>query len=432
ELGDDFEEYNIGTLGPRQSRTITARGNALGAGQSLYCTAVEFSPVLCATVNAISPEIEITKTGPAEASVGQPITYTIRVTNTGTGPAEGIVVTDNMPEGMAAANTGAPTSFNIGTLNTGQSREMTVTAIARTTGRFCNRVEARASGGLSDTAEACTTVKQAKLTIEKTGPAEAYTGLGIDFKITVRNDGDAVANDVVVEDIMPAGSRFMTADMNGRNAGNRTSWNVGTLNPGESKTMTVRMEGATIGSFENCATVSARGMQAERDCVTVKLSGITGLLIEVRDVEDPIRVGEEEEYTITVTNQGTAEATNLKIYAGLEEEVAFVSSSGASAADSTEGRGGHDDNQLVNRSITFRTLDRLAPKQSATWKIRVRGAKAGQHLIHVRMAADQLERPVDEDEATTVFDTQELMTPATPNQPRNTGTPAPRPATDPR
>ena len=45
------------------------------------------------------PVITVTKTGPAEANPGEPITYTLRVTNTGVGTAYNVVLTDALPSG---------------------------------------------------------------------------------------------------------------------------------------------------------------------------------------------------------------------------------------------------------------------------------------------------------------------------------------------
>ncbi len=45
------------------------------------------------------PVITVAKTGPAEANPGEPITYTLRVTNTGVGTAYTVILTDALPSG---------------------------------------------------------------------------------------------------------------------------------------------------------------------------------------------------------------------------------------------------------------------------------------------------------------------------------------------
>jgi uncharacterized repeat protein (TIGR01451 family) len=409
--GTEGQVYDVGTLGPRQSKTVRASGHAGNAGTMMLCTSVSYSPMLCSVTNVIAPKLEITKTGPATGSVGQDLAYSIRVTNTGVGPAENVVINDRMPEGMTSADPRATGTIQVGTLAAGQSREYAVKARASRTGRFCNTAEVTGANGLSARAEACTEIKQAKLTIEKTGPASGYTGIPADFQIKVTNAGDIAATNVVLEDAVPAGATVVSAEGidNSRLASGRLAWNLGTLEPGASRTVGVQMKSAAPGRLDNCATARADGIAPVQDCAAIEIEGVTGLLIEITDQNDPIRIGGEEIYTIVVTNQGTADATNVRIDVELEQTEAFVSASGAEgnlgarASRMESNEGGH---------VRFGPLDRLSPNEKVGWRVVIRGTAAGDARFTARMTADQLDRPVEEQEATRIIDVNVPQTPA--------------------
>jgi uncharacterized repeat protein (TIGR01451 family) len=122
------------------------------------------------------------------------------------------------------------------------------------------------------------------------------------------------------------------------------------------------------------------------------VTGISALLMEVVDVEDPVRVGSYATYVIRVENQGSATATNIRIAAVLEDNLRYISSAG-STAGSREGQ-----------TIRFFPLGTLAPKTTAAWRVVVEAARAGDVRFKVIMQADQLTRPVEETESTHLYD----------------------------
>ena len=102
-------------------------------------------------------------------------------------------------------------------------------------------------------------------------------------------------------------------------------------------------------------------------------------------------VGEDVTYVIKVTNQGTADGTNIRIVAYLEDTMRYVSSSGSTAA------------RVSPSTITFEPLKKLAPKQFASWQLKIKAAKQGDVRFRVKLLSDQIKRSVDETEATNFY-----------------------------
>ncbi|MEP6485066.1 MAG: hypothetical protein ABJB01_11505 [Rudaea sp.] len=87
-------------------------------------------------VPVASPQIQIVKTGPATATAGGTIAYTITVTNAGASIASNVTLSDTPPAGLTFVSASAPCAggfpCNLGTLNAGQS--VTLSAVTFTIG----------------------------------------------------------------------------------------------------------------------------------------------------------------------------------------------------------------------------------------------------------------------------------------------------------
>ena len=111
-------------------------------------------------------------------------------------------------------------------------------------------------------------------------------------------------------------------------------------------------------------------------------------MLEVVDDPDPLQVGESTTYTIKITNQGTADLTNISTVANFSKEVT-----------PTRSQGGKVDGKTVN----FPIVPRLAPKQVITYTIIGKAAEVGDSRLKVTLTEDQLLAPVVEEESTRVY-----------------------------
>jgi len=147
-------------------------------------------------------------------------------------------------------------------------------------------------------------------------------------------------------------------------------------------------------------TVVQTRAAARADCVVenatasvaTQLEGIPALLMEVVDVIDPVTVGDETTYVITVTNQGSAQDQNVQIVCEAEDSMSFVSGAGTTAVTSEGG------------TITMAAVPGLDPGQVATWRITVRAESEADARFTVTLTSEQLQRPVRETESTNLYE----------------------------
>ena len=383
--------WMMASLGPKASEKIVVTGAASEVGWIETCANATYVIPACAKTQVVQPALALVKTAPERVTICDNIPFQFTVTNKGTGTATNVKLTDTLADGLKADGKTA-IELALGNLAPGQSVSRTVVVKADKTGTFKNKATAIADGDLkAESGETQTIVTQPVLAIEKTGPKNEYLGRSISYTIIVTNKGDAAAVETVVTDTIPTNVSDVKASDNGTVTAGRITWNLGTLAPAASRKLTVSFTPAAAGEFKNEARATAVCAQAVAASAGTQIAGIPAVLLEVIDVDDPIEVGKNETYIVTVTNQGTAADTNIKIKVFLEDTMEFVSAGGATRGAFADG------------AVTFEPLPSLAPKAKTTWRVVVKAVKAGDVRLRVTMNTDELERDVTETEATRFF-----------------------------
>lgn len=284
-------------------RSISAAGGNQGIGN--FLDGIFFGT---------APYVELTKTavptGPLE--VGDTVTYRVTAKNEGGGAAESLVLTDVIPQGTTylpgslrvvdGPNAGTKSDaqgddqayydaadgkvvFHLGngasgvsggslpnteTLPAGTTVEYRV-VISRESGgsQISNTATASYENRLGDTPQPLTSTSNEQITQVKpaadlavTKAADATTvtvGQTVTYRITVSNTGPNPATGVSVNDRLPDGLTFLSAD--GTQGGHDPTtghWAVGDLADGATATLVLRAKATRPGPMANTATVTGQ------------------------------------------------------------------------------------------------------------------------------------------------------------------------------
>lgn len=376
-------EWRIPSLASGECTTITITGRATNSQPIQACAEARYRIPLCTNIDVVQPALALELRAPAEGDVCSCYPAEVVVTNTGTGTATGVVVNVNLPAGVQTRDGRTTVAFNAGDLASGQAKTATVEVCPQARGSYTVTADARSSN-LSATANpVSTTVRQASLTIECENPGTMYIGRSVPYTIRVCNNGDAPATNVVLAETLGAGLRLVDASA--------LNWNLGTIEPGQCRDVTFRVAADAPGDYSSSARVTGNCVTEQACPQTISVRGIPAILLEVIDIEDPVLVGEETTYVLTVTNQGSAVDTNIRLTCELEGQQ-LVSATGA-----TQG-------SAAGNTVTFAPLPSLAPGARAEWRLRVRAVEARSVRLSTTMISDQLNRPVNETEATNQYE----------------------------
>jgi uncharacterized repeat protein (TIGR01451 family) len=386
--------WEIKSLGPKASKRISVSGLATSSESLEHCTTV-ITPMVpaCAPIRIVQPRLELARVVPDEALLCEAIPVVFVVTNSGTGTAQNVKIVDTLPLGLRTTDGQSKLMLDVGPLAEGQSRQFSAELRAAKVGRYTGKAIATSTTGLrAESAETTTVVSLPMLAIENKGPRKQYLGRKATYEITVANKSDIPAKNTIIEDTLPSGADSVEANEGAKLSGTKLIWELGTLAPNTIKNVRVSYIPTEAGMQTNTATASAYCSEAVTSSVQTLVSGISAVALEVVDVEDPVRVGSQTTYVISVTNQGSAAATNIRIACLLESNVQYVSSAGATAGS------------IEGQMVKFYPLSSLEPQARAAWRVIVAAVKPGDVRFKAVMNVDQLTRPVEETESTHIYE----------------------------
>lgn len=384
--------WNLGNLPANETRVIRVTGRADAVGNSSNCLSVSYNNLLCTAVRVTQPALAISKTAPAEVLQCDEIQMVVEVRNTGSGVASNVRVTDNLPSGIRTIDGQQSVTQALGDIPAGEARRITIRAKADRTGSFQNQATVAADGNLSAQSNTTTTVvRKPKLELACAAPERIFLGRDAVFTFTVRNTGDAASRDTMLNMPLPAGTTFVSATEGGVASAAGVAWNLGSLAPNATRSVAVTLRPSGIETIR--ATATAQGFCADAvtaNCVT-SVQGIPAILLEMVDTVDPVEVGMQTTYIITVTNQGTATGTGINVWLELPPELDFVSASGATAG------------RLDGRAVRFAPLPSLAAKAKAEWRVVVRANAPKDVRTRALVTSDQFSVPLEKLESTNLY-----------------------------
>jgi uncharacterized repeat protein (TIGR01451 family) len=386
--------WTIDGFGPGQTQSIRVEGKSTRTGSLRYNgdTKLGFGlGSLSLVANAIQPELSMGVNNPSVALVNDPIPVVVNLRNSGTAPIVDARLVHTFPRGLLTDDGKSRVEFVVGDFAPGEIKSLNLVLKGGETGRYETQLRATARDGISATATLQTTIVKPELVITADAPKLRYVGNVIPYTIEVKNVGDGVAYETQVTQTLADGTSLSFADQGGQAQGRTVVWNVGTLNPGQSKVVSTRAVGERIMIARSTTTAAARAANPVQAVMVTDVEGIDALLVEVVDDNDPVPLGDIITYQITVTNQGSLEATGIEVKGFLTREMEFVEGTGATKA------------RLDGNTIVFDNLPALAPKASATWKAVIKAVGAGDLRFRAEVISDQLKRPVSQEESSSFY-----------------------------
>jgi uncharacterized repeat protein (TIGR01451 family) len=280
----------------------------------------------------------------ATPNVGDTITFTVTLTDKGPDAASNVQVTDLLPAGltfvMATPSQGSYNStsgaWSVGTVTTATPQTLQILATvasptAQTNTATITHADQFDPNTGDNSAAATETPQRADLQVRKavSNPTPNVNDL-ITYTITLTNNGPDPATNVTVQDTLPAGVAFVSATPVGSYDPVSGVWTVGTVNPGTPQTLTITATVISPNPAANTVTIS-HADQFDPDTAnnsdTASVNPQQADLGVSKTVSNATpNVGDTITFTVTLTNTGPANATNVSVADLLPAGLAFVSS----------------------------------------------------------------------------------------------------------
>ena len=259
--------WNLGTVnaGATGSVTLTADvASPLANGTVLQNTAsmtsaelpVVTSPTVDVTVDS-APVLRISKSAAStHASPGETINYTILYENVGSDRATNIVLRDTLPADVTFLNSSPAGSvsngvltIDAGSLDAGTTAQAYVSVSVNSPLADQTVLENRVSIASNETAEVdgpqtdVTVTSSPELTLSKSvSRSTVPAGEQVVYTLHYENIGSDRATNVVLQDVLPSDSQFVSATGGGTFSGGQATWNLGSLDAGASGSVNLTVE----------------------------------------------------------------------------------------------------------------------------------------------------------------------------------------------
>jgi uncharacterized repeat protein (TIGR01451 family) len=383
--------WSFASLEPFAEKRIRVEIQAPGEGELQTKATVTFSGSAVLRTMVVQPKLTLAMRGPEQVSAGDAVPFQIQASNSGGVPIAGVTLRSRLTDGLHHPN-GSMIEADLGTINPGETRTVTLTTTATRGGQQTCDVIAVA-GGVEVAARSAVQVVEATLQIRRAGPTRCYIKSEVTLELEVTNLGTASADDVVVTENLPPGFEYIMASDGGHYdpASRSITWRCSSLPTGARRMMSYRVRAISVGEQNDRATARAdRGPEARAENAFL-IEGVAAMSLEVVDLDDPVEVGGELSYEVRVVNQGSCACSNIQIVVTAPDGLQIREGSGPTS------------HRLERSQLAFDALQRLATKADAVYRIKVRGLQPGDYRFRVQMTCDQLKLPVVKEESSRVY-----------------------------
>ncbi len=415
-LTGDQLSIQLGTQNPLETTSVSVVLRASQPGDWTNGAAVSStegaSASAEATTTVVQPILAITKAGPITALLNESFAYTITVTNDGNGVAANTIVTDTLPEGLAHMSSDPTGTFSeedstvtwsVGDLNPGDSSTLSLRVMGTTAGAKVNTASANADRvATAPQFQVTTTILVPAITVEKTGRTAMFVGNQVTYTLTATNSGEVPLTGVTISDNFDAGMSYVTSSPEGTvpEEGGSVAWEIGDLAVGEAMSVTMTLQGDEVGTMTNTANASAAEGVSSQSVLDVSVLAAPGATVDITDSLDPVREGEQVEFTVSVSNQGRSPMTSVRVVVPIETEFTIVSTSDeVRAVIDTE-----------NGTVTYEHGEALATGDSFTFTITVTANDLPENqrrqdtVTTATLSYEEFSEDVSTDEGTTVIE----------------------------
>jgi len=320
-----------------------------------------------------APLLTIEKRGPTSVKMGQPVHYEIIVHNVGLVAAQQVRVEDELPELVRFLGgdpqpvyQGGRIVWNLEEVSAGGEQRLLLDLEPETSGEISGQTS------LVLTIGSQTQVMATPLEVSINGPGRVAKDGQAHFEIHMTNRSNHRLSNLILHAQLPAGLLHPM--------GKNIEADVGEIAPGASRNIDLRVTAVQPGRHTLQARITAQDHQEASARASVYV-GEPGLIV-LQPATTRIQLDRTGELTVEVANYHTRIIKNLSVTAALPEGVEFQG-----VSDGGTYRAGLRKVQWV--------LENLAPEQSRTLTINVKGKIPGQFVnTVVAQAAEGLKAQV--------------------------------------
>jgi uncharacterized repeat protein (TIGR01451 family) len=389
---DDVLAWPLGTLDAGAVRRVKCTVRPTAPIDRLPAAHAGFAAAPAEGLHSNLPQAAVKAAGPTTAAVGHPAVFAIEITNPAGVPLAGLLLRAHLSAGLRHER-GADIEADLATLAPGETRKISLPARAAQAGRQQMECTVLAKDGRQTAAQAAVEVTGPDLRVRLTGPTAGLVGHEVEYHLEVSNRGTGPAANVDVSNFLPAGLDFAAAGEGGTyDATTRSvNWLVPSLAPGQARGMSLKLLPRGPGDLHNPVRARCEEGAEAKDEAALHVEGVSALRVEITNKDSQVEVGAETNYEVRVSNQGNVPGTGVQVVLTVPDGLKPLTAEGPTSYRTT------------GQQIIFEPLDKLTAGSAVSFRVRAKGAKAGDWRFKAQLTSDQTSRPVTQEENTLVY-----------------------------
>ncbi|MEK6236884.1 MAG: DUF11 domain-containing protein, partial [Planctomycetales bacterium] len=325
-------------------------------------------------VQVLQPNLALSLYQNGGFHLGRSTALMLKIANAGPGVAHDMELETLLPKMLRFQKGHAPT-VKLGSLASGESKEIEIPVRVVGKGEASVKVALRAAGGIEASSSGKVKVLGPRLRVSTHSPSvQNVNDVGL-FAAELSNDGDSPLESVTVLAAVSQGDASIVDAEKGARIGpdkRVLGWTMKRLSPGETRIFRWWVVGKKPGTAKQKVIIESKHQVKQQRVMTTQVRSAPKLVLEVSDLTDPVEVGEEVVFRARLMNVGHSPAENIIVEAVLDEGLQPVRSS------NEPGRK-WDGNRVI-----LGPLKSLGAGQAEVFQIRAVAGQDGPRNIRVR------------------------------------------------
>jgi uncharacterized repeat protein (TIGR01451 family) len=360
---------------------------------------------------ATAPKIGLNVTGPDTAQPGTDIRFILEVTNSGNAPSPTLTVTDRYDQGLEHQQKANPLQNVLGVVAAGETKKVGITFRVTRAGRLCHVVEVTGPGNIHESKQICVNVagepappEQPAMSLSIVTPQKTYTvGNRALFTIDVANTGTTTAAQKVqlvlhFDPGLQVGQATAGAQRTG-DGGVQFSFDSIPAGGREQRQVECLCSDPSQHSCARVAYSDSSQLNLGQDtCVEIQPAPAapapqSNLRLQIRAINNPVRVGATAVFRVTVTNAGATSEKQVRLSLKLPESMTYLKTI-ASVAES----------KIDETNVQFVPILELRAGEPAYFDVQLRAnANPGQAQVTAEVTSENQAQPLTDSATTTIF-----------------------------
>lgn len=324
-------------------------------------------------------ELELEASAVEQSAVGQLTTFHVLLRNATRQPVENLKVLCELGAGLRFPGSDErELEAGVARLEPGETKEWDLSLVGERKGQACCRFvllpPQNAASKRRPEQRVCVKFVERQFSLELLGPRQRPVGARAEYLVLVRNPGQQTLEGVTLRVSSDKAVQPTSLTEGSRREGDGLSWDLGTLEPGESRRVQVEFtcEREARRAVVR-AEIEAEGVALEPAEQVLRIDPAIGpLVVELWDRAEPLVVGNRGRLEFSVKNTGLTIARRLAVGVKLPRELGLVT-----ARLERNGLELSTKFTLRDERLEFDLIDELDPDQELTGVIEVEALEPG-------------------------------------------------------